>query len=288
MSLLSTAARALPRSGIRVVMDEAWALEEELRSRTAGARNSRTFDRVIHLEVGQPDFESPAAAVSAASHTLAKGGSATKYCPNAGTSELRHAVADYYQNTLNTVCRVTCQTTEQNIVVSTGSMFALSTAFMCALEPGSGEECLIPDPGFPNYAMAIQMLGCRPVRYPMLSSDGWLPTADAIANRITAGRTKLLLLNSPSNPTGRVMPLELMQSIVDVARENDVAVLSDEVGKVPLKPCDWRFHPADPLFHLLCLSIDLWGHIFRCQLQQQQQQCVAGGGTCTEHFALRS
>eukprot|EP00937_MAST-01D_sp_MAST-1D-sp2_P006831 g6831.t1 len=187
-------------------MDQAWALEAQ-------------GQRVIHLEVGQPDFDAPDVAIDAAVTALRAGN--TKYTPNAGVPDLRGAVAEYYSGVIGAETAA-----EQVLVSGSGSMFAFASAFMATLAPG--DEVLVPCPGFPNYESALRMIGAVPVPYPMPAANGWLPCASDVRARCT-DRTRLLLLNSPSNPTGRVFPAALLQQLLGVARDRGLFVLSDEI-----------------------------------------------------------
>jgi aspartate aminotransferase/aminotransferase len=223
---LSKTASDVPRSGIRAVMDLAWKLEAE------GVR-------VMHLEVGQPDFAAPAHAIEAAKTALDQGH--TKYIPNAGITSFRQSVANMYNRRESTV-----NTSYENVMVTTGSMFAFSTALMAVLDPG--DEVLIPDPGFPNYGacrnvdpphaccsvthrfteMSIRLMHAVPVRYSLSLEKNFIPDVSELEHLIT-DRTKLLMVNSPGNPTGAVFPLEKMQELADFARKHGLFLLSDEI-----------------------------------------------------------
>jgi hypothetical protein len=162
---------------------------------------------VYHLEVGQPDFATPAQLVAAAQAALGEG--YTTYIPNAGLPVLRAAVAARS-------CEggggggggAAGQLTAENVVVTPGAVFACATALMACVQPG--EEVLLPDPGWCNYEMALEMMGGVGVHYPLRAAHGWLPDPAEVAARITP-RTKLLLLNSPGNPTGAYCDVPRLQ-----------------------------------------------------------------------------
>jgi aspartate aminotransferase len=197
---------SLQRSGIRKMLEKAWALQAQGRT-------------VISLCVGEPDFPTPPHIVSAAQRALSEG--QTRYIASSGLPTLRAAVAEQY------AARASHRTHGvQNVLVSHGSMFAFSAAFMALLEPG--DEVLIPDPGFPNYAQVAQLLHATARTYPLCARDGWLPDPVDIACRITP-RTKLIVLCTPGNPTGAVCSLPLLQSLADVSRAHGVHLLSDEI-----------------------------------------------------------
>ena len=194
-------AMQIPRSGIREIMALSADMEE-----------------VIHLEVGQPDFPTPPHIVEATSRYLREGH--TKYVANAGVTQLRTAVASYFQN------KTGVETKVENILVTQGAVMSVATAFMALLE--SGDEVLLPDPGWPNYQMAVSLLYGTPVHYELRPENQFFPSLEQLEELVTP-RTKLLLICTPSNPTGQVYGPELMQSLLDFARRHDLYVLSDEI-----------------------------------------------------------
>jgi len=201
MKPFAAAPTAIPRSGIREIMDIAWA--------TPGA---------IHLEVGQPDFDTPPHIVEATCRHARAGH--TRYVPNAGTNELRDAVARYVQG------KTGVTTEPENILVTQGAVLSVATAFLSLVEPG--DEVLLPDPGWPNYSMAVPLFHGSNVFYNLTAQNNFLPDVEQIESLITE-RTKLLLLCSPSNPTGQVYDEELTQQLMDLARRHDLWVLADEI-----------------------------------------------------------
>ena len=191
----------VPRSGIREIM----ALAAEV-------------DNVIHLAVGQPDFPTPSHIVDATCKYAREGH--TKYVANAGTSELRAAAATYFQS------RTGVATTPENILVTPGAVMSCASAFMALLEPG--EEVLLPDPGWPNYEMAVSILHGKPVTYNLRPENQFLPDLTELDSLVT-DRTKLMVICSPSNPTGQVYDEKLMDGLVEFARRHDLYLLSDEI-----------------------------------------------------------
>ena len=192
---------ALPRSGIREIMDLAWATEG-----------------VIHLEVGQPDFDTPDHIVEAACRSVREGH--TKYVPNAGVAELRQAVARYLQR------RTGVPTDMEQILVTQGAVMSIATAFLALVEPD--EEVLLPDPGWPNYSMALTLLHGRPVYYNLRPEDRFLPDVAELEALVTS-KTKLMLLCNPSNPTGQVFDAEMTRQLMEFARRHDLYVVADEI-----------------------------------------------------------
>lgn len=197
---LSKRANLMPRSAIREIM-----------SLAAGRKD------VIHLEVGEPDFGTPAAIIEAAFAAVRNG--ATRYSGNAGRPSLRRAVA-------TRASRVGVTVAPERVIITVGAIGALFTALMTVMD--AGDEVLIPDPGWPNYESIVLLAGGVPVRYPLPDSTGFIPDPDDLRRRITP-RTKAILLNSPANPTGAVFPAEIVQRIGALAAETGVYLISDEI-----------------------------------------------------------
>lgn len=201
MPTLATGAVTMPRSGIRRVMDLAWSLP----------------DPVIGLHVGEPSFTPPVHVIEAARAAYAAGD--THYVPNAGVGELRSALAEK----VSTVNRFA--TAPQNVVVTAGGAQALHVAFSLVLS--AGDEVLIPDPGWPNYAMAVQLLQATPVRYPLRPEHGFRPDQAELDGLVT-DRTRMIVVNTPSNPLGTVLPGADVEALVRFAERHDLWLLSDE------------------------------------------------------------
>ena len=201
MPALAPGAESMPRSGIRQVMDLAWSLP----------------DPVIGLHVGEPSFPSPAHVVEAARAAYAAG--ETHYVPNAGIDALRVAIAEKVSTANGFVV------TPGQVVVSAGGAQALHNALSLTLS--AGDEVLIPDPGWPNYAMAVQLLQAVPVRYPLRPENGFRPDPAELARLVTE-RTRVLVVNTPSNPLGTVLPAEDVEALVRLAEDHDLWLLSDE------------------------------------------------------------
>jgi aspartate aminotransferase/aminotransferase len=197
---LNQAAVNMPRSGIRVILDEANKLEN-----------------VIHLEIGQPDFPTPPHIIEAAMRAAYDG--YTGYTPNAGYSQLRDAFA----NRLNIDSHLNVSSNQ--ITVTAGAMGALFNAFCAFISPG--DEVLIPDPGYPNYYMPIGMLGGKAIPYPLLLDDEFPIRADMISPLITRF-TKVIVINSPSNPSGSVINESELIKILELANKNGLKIISDE------------------------------------------------------------
>ena len=201
MKPLSRLAQAMPRSGIREVMELAATLPD-----------------VIHLEVGEPSFNTPDHVVDAAFADARAG--FTKYTSNAGIPSLRAAIAERVSEAWGVPVE------PAQTIVSTGAVGALTSAIFAISE--EGDEILVPDPGWPNYMSIIALNRATPVRYPIRPEDDYVPTVEAIADRITP-RTKAILVNNPGNPTGAVFPQERVRELVELARSTDTFLISDEV-----------------------------------------------------------
>lgn len=172
---------------------------------------------VVHLEIGEPDFPTPAHVVAAGDHALA---TRNRYTPSAGTPALRRAIAERLHT------RYGLGDDPERVVVSQGAVQGLAAVFSVLLAPG--DEVLVPDPAWPNYEMQALLLGARPVRYPLRPEHGFRPDPLEVAALVTE-RTRVLVINTPSNPTGAVLEPELVRALVEVAVERGVTVVADEV-----------------------------------------------------------
>ena len=173
---------------------------------------------VIHLEIGAPDFPTPRHICDAATAALLAG--ETSYCPSAGIPELREAAATY----LSTTRGVTVD--PANVLVGTGAKPFLFFGILATCNPG--DEVVYPDPGFPIYESAIRWAGATPVPLPLLEERDFTFSPDDLAARL-GPRTKLVILNSPQNPTGGVLSADDVATAADLVAETDGWVLSDEV-----------------------------------------------------------
>jgi aspartate aminotransferase len=173
---------------------------------------------VIHLEIGEPDFPTPAHIVEAAKKALDEGW--THYGPTAGQPELREAIARYVSRTRGIPVRAA------NVSVVPGGKPIIFFPMLALLEPG--DEVIYPNPGFPIYESMIRYLGATPVPMPLEESRGFSFDLNLFRDRLT-DRTKMVVLNSPQNPTGGVIPREDLQEIARMLADRDVIVLSDEI-----------------------------------------------------------
>lgn len=173
---------------------------------------------VIHLEIGEPDFGTPLNIVEAGKRALDEGW--THYGPPQGLLELREVIARHVSRTH------AIDVGPQHVSVVPGGKPIIFFPMLALLEPG--DEVLYPDPGFPIYRSMIQFLGARPVAIPLLEEDGFSFDLDFLRKAI-GPRTRMLILNSPQNPTGGVIPELQIREIAEIVRDRDLVVLSDEI-----------------------------------------------------------
>lgn len=173
---------------------------------------------IIHLEIGDTDFDTPSSIVEEAYAQLKAG--KTHYCPSAGVLELREAACEW----LGRDGRGDYSPDE--IVVGPGGKPFLYYTIMATAGPG--DEVIYPDPGFPVYESVTLYAGAKPVPLPILEENNFRFTPDDLRARVT-DRTRLLILNYPHNPTGGTLTRNELEAIAEIAVENDIIVLSDEV-----------------------------------------------------------
>jgi aspartate aminotransferase len=177
-----------------------------------------TGAKVIHLEIGEPDFDTPPHIVAAAADALAKGH--THYVPAPGIPELRAAVAAFLERTGR------LRTSPDRVVVTPGAKPIMFFTILALCQ--EGDEVLYPDPGFPMYESIAAFAGARPVPVPLREEHGFRMDPDELASLVT-DRTRLVILNSPHNPCGSMLTRDDVEAIARVALEHDLVVLSDEV-----------------------------------------------------------
>jgi aspartate aminotransferase len=172
---------------------------------------------VVHLEFGEPDFPTPEHIAQVAIDSIE--GERQGYGPGNGLPWLRALIAER-------VARVNrFAPSPEQIVITAGGTGGLMGSLLCLCAPD--DEVLVPDPGWPGYEGMLATAGAREVRYPLLAGDGWLPDLAALDAAVTP-RTRVLLINSPSNPGGAVFPRETMTALLEIARRHDLWLLSDE------------------------------------------------------------
>jgi aspartate/methionine/tyrosine aminotransferase len=173
---------------------------------------------VIHLEVGEPDFDTPANVRAAAERAIEAG--FTHYGPAMGLPVLREAIA------ADATARKGFPVAPDQVVVTPGGKPIMTYAITALID--DGDEAIIPDPGFPIYASMTAFVGGTPVSLPIRQSEGFRFDTDRLASLITS-RTRLIVLNSPANPTGGVLTRGELERVAELAIQHDLAVLTDEI-----------------------------------------------------------
>ncbi len=200
-SKLSDIAKLVPPSGIRKFFDVA-----------------ATMEGVVSLGVGEPDFDTPWAIREAAIYALEQGN--TFYTANAGLIELRKEISSYLKRRFNVEYK------KEEIIVTVGGSQALDLAFRAVLNPG--DEVIIPSPAYVAYKPCIVLAGGVAVETELLPENEFKLTKDQLLSVITP-RTKAIMINFPSNPTGGVMTKEDFEPLIDILVENEIVIITDEI-----------------------------------------------------------
>ena len=173
---------------------------------------------IIHLEIGEPDAATPQNIIDAAVNALNNG--ATHYTPASGIMEVREATARYVTKQTGAACAA------ENIVLVPGSKNLVLFALWSLIEPG--DEVIVPDPGYPAYHSLVSFLGGTPVPVPIREANDFRLDVEELAALVT-DRTKLLIINSPANPTGGVLTRADCEAIAELAQARNLVVLTDEI-----------------------------------------------------------
>jgi aspartate/methionine/tyrosine aminotransferase len=173
---------------------------------------------VVHLEIGEPDFDTPAFIRKAAAQALEEGW--THYGPSAGLPEFRKTIADIWRAERKIPCDA------DHVVVTPGAKPIMFFAMLALLE--EGDEAIYPNPGFPIYESVINFLNARAVPLPLREANEFDIDLKELEKRVTS-RTKLLIFNSPHNPTGAVLKPETIEGIAALARKHSFWILADEI-----------------------------------------------------------
>jgi aminotransferase len=197
---------SIPFSGIRKVFEEV-------------TRREKMGEKIIHLEIGRPDFDTPQHIKEAAKRALDEG--KVHYSSNYGIPELREAIAHKLkeENGLS-------YDPATEITITVGANEAVLTTMMGLLNPG--DEVLIPDPCWLHYFYCAQLAGAIPISVPLREENGFNPDISDFRSRVTA-RTRMIVVNTPNNPTGAVFSRSVLEELAELAREKDLFVLSDEI-----------------------------------------------------------
>ena len=195
----------LPFAGIRKVFEKAARLEKKGR-------------RVIHFEIGRPDFDTPEHIKAAAVAALDEG--MVHYTPNLGLPALRQALAESIEQ-----YKGIHYDPEKEIMATAGGQEAMYLSLQAFLNPG--DEVLVPNPGYGQFYSCVKLTGGIPVPLPLLAHDNFAPDLTAAREMLT-DRTRALIVNSPHNPTGAILTARQLQDICRFAAENHIVVFSDE------------------------------------------------------------
>ena len=198
----SSRSQTLGLSGIREIFEKAQRIPD-----------------VIRLEFGEPDFDTPSNIKEAAIRAISKG--YTKYSSSSGIPELRNAISEKLKNDN----RVEYSASKE-VVVTAGATSAINLALQATLDVG--DEILVPDPGWATYVHAVNLVGAVPVLYPLLEAEEFQFSAET-AERYVSPKTRAILINTPANPMGSILPRKNVQAIAEFALRHNLYVISDEV-----------------------------------------------------------
>jgi len=174
---------------------------------------------IVHLEIGEPDFDTPKNIKEAAVKALYEG--YTHYVPASGIPELREAIAEYISRTRG------IDVSPEEVVVTPGAKPIMFFAILACVDPG--EEVLYPNPGFPIYESVINFVGAKPVPVPLREENDFRMDHEDFKEKITKN-TKMIIINSPGNPTGGILTRDDLKLIADcIADRDDILVFSDEI-----------------------------------------------------------
>jgi aspartate/methionine/tyrosine aminotransferase len=181
-------------------------------------RLERSGREILHFELGEPNFDTPPNIIEAACNALKAG--ETHYASSMGLYSFREIVQETTERSRGFKPEI------DQILVTPGANAIIYLAVSCLVNPG--EEVIVPDPGFPTYYSAIKYCGAVPVSVPLHESNHFRMNPEDLRKRITS-KTRLIILNSPSNPTGAVMTPEEIDEVARIAEEHDIYLLSDEI-----------------------------------------------------------
>ena len=173
---------------------------------------------IIHFEIGDPDFDTPKNISDATIDALKNGN--THYVSSFGLVEFRQKICEYIEKSRG------FKPTLEQVLVTPGANIVIFYAINCLVDPR--EEIIFPDPGFPTYSAAIKMCNASPVRIPLLESNEFRMNPDDIEKSITK-KTKMIIINSPQNPTGSVMTKDEIKATYEIAEKHDLFLYSDEI-----------------------------------------------------------
>ena len=209
---MPTGTIALARSMSRLGTESAFVVLARARQLEAEGRN------IIHLEIGEPDFDTPEHVKAAGIASI--GRNRTHYSPAQGIAELRDAVAEHVTKSRGVAVK------RENVLISPGAKPLIAMTLMALLDPG--DEVVIPDPAYPAYRSIATYVGATCVSVPLLEKKGFRLELEALEAAITP-KTKILVINSPHNPTGGILTRDDIDGIAAIARKRDIIVITDEI-----------------------------------------------------------
>jgi aspartate aminotransferase len=188
--------------------------------------------KIVHLEIGEPDFATPDNIIEAGISALQNG--YTHYTPASGIMEARQAVAGFVSRTLKTDVDAT------EVVLVPGSKNVLLFTLLACIEPG--DEVILPDPAYPAYASQVNFIGAIPKLVTLREETGFRMDLDQLASLVTP-KTRMLIINTPQNPTGGILTEEDVKFVCELAHKHDLLVVSDEIYSQLV----YGFHHVSPL-----------------------------------------
>ena len=188
--------------------------------------------QVVHLEIGEPDFATPDNIIESAISALQNG--YTHYTPASGIMETRQAVAEFVSRTLN------AEVDPLDVVLVPGSKNVLLFTLLACIEPG--DEVILPDPGYPAYHSQVNFIGAVPRLVTLREETGFRLDLDELKSLVTP-RTRMIIINTPQNPTGGVLTEEDVRFVCEFAQEHDLMLVSDEIYSQLV----YGFHHVSPL-----------------------------------------
>jgi len=251
---ISRVVTSVPPSGIRKIFDAANKMSD-----------------VVHFEIGDPDFRTPAHVIEAADKAARDG--FTHYTATAGYPELREAIAAKFARDNGIRCE------PGQVIVTVGAVGSIFAACLTLLN--AGDEVVMTDPSWPNYVAQIRIAGAVPVKLPLRESLGFNPDLDELRSKITP-RTRLIIINSPNNPCGSVMSKETLLGIGEIALEHDIIVLCDEVYEKTLYDGNVHFSLAsDPRYRDHVITVNAFSKTYamtgwRCGYATGPSEIIAG------------
>jgi aspartate aminotransferase len=244
---------------------------------------------VVHLEIGEPDFETPGHIVAAAQQALEEG--YTHYGPGAGMPELRQAVALYLKRWRG------IDVDPARVVITPGGKPIMFFAILALVNPG--DEVIYPDPGFPIYESMARFVGGKPVPMPLREKRRFRFDPDEFRQLVT-DRTRLIIINSPHNPTGSVLTRDDLSVVAEVARERNIVVLSDEIyGRILYTGQHESIATLDGMLDRT-IMLDGWSKtwamtgwrlgfgVFPTELVPHVERLISNSVSCTSSFAQQA